>query len=107
MKVPLDECVPAKFGQHLTGHDCVTVSVAGLAGTKNGELLSMAEQLGYELFITIDQGIAYQQNLSNRKLAVLVLQPKTSRLTDLIPLAPGCLVHMQSIAPGKLEIIRS
>lgn len=54
MKVLLDECVPMKFSNYLTGHDCMTVPAAGLAGTKNGELLSMAEQLGFGLFVTID-----------------------------------------------------
>jgi hypothetical protein len=70
-------------------------------------LLSAVEQLGFELFITIDPGLAYQQNLSNRKIAVLVLQPRTSRLVDLLPLAPECLAQMQSIAPGELRIIGS
>jgi len=53
MKVLLDECVPAKFANSLGGHDCITVPLAGLAGTKNGELLSTAEELGFELFVTI------------------------------------------------------
>ncbi len=74
MKVLLDECVPKKFTQSLVGHDCTTAPRAGLAGTTNGDLLSAAERLGFELFVTIDQGLAYQQNLSNRKIAVLVLQ---------------------------------
>ena len=107
MKVLLDECVPAKFGKYLTGHDCVTVPEAGLAGTKNGELLSMAEQLGFELFITIDQGFVYQQDLSNRTIAILLLRPKTSRLVDLLPLVSSCLAQMQSIARGELRIITS
>jgi hypothetical protein len=81
------------------------VPSARLAGTTNGELLAAAERLGFELFITIDQGIVYQQNLASRKIAILVLQPKTSRLADLLPLAPGCLTQMQSIAPGELRII--
>jgi len=78
MRVLLDECVPKRFCQRLVGHDCVTVPEAGFAGTKNGELLSAAEHLGFELFITIDQSIVYQQNLSGRKIAILVLRPKTS-----------------------------
>ena len=107
MRVLLDECLPKKFSQSLLGHDCVTVPSAGLAGTQNGELLSTAERSGFELFITIDHGIAFQQNLSDRKIAILVLQPKTSRLVDLLPLVPECLSQMQSIARGELRIIRS
>jgi hypothetical protein len=107
MKILLDECVPAKFANFLAGHDCTTVPMAGLAGKRNGELLSIAEGLGFRLFVTIDQGIAYQQNLSNRTIAVLVVQPKTSRLEDLLPMVPKCLAELQSIAPGELRIIRS
>lgn len=107
MRVLLDECVPARFGQSLVGHDCVTVPSVLLAGTKNGELLATAERLGFELFITIDQGILYQQNLSGRKIAVFVLQPRTSRLVDLLPLTTECLAQMRTIAPGNLRIISS
>ena len=107
MRVLLDECVPRRFGQSLAGHDCVTVPSAQLTGTKNGELLAAAERLSFDLFITIDQGIVYQQNLACRKIAILVLRPKTSRLVDLLPLAPECLAQMQSVAPGELRIIGS
>ena len=71
------------------------------------ELLSAAEQLGFEVFITIDQGLVYQQNLSGRTIAILVLQPKTSRLVDLLPLAPQCLAQMKSIGAGELRTINS
>jgi len=107
MRVLLDECVPAKFGAYLVGHDCITVPIAGLGGTKNGDLLSMAEQLGVELFLTIDQGIAYQQNLSGRTIAIILLRPRTSRLTDLLPLVPECLAQMEIIVPGELRTIGS
>jgi hypothetical protein len=52
MRVLLDECVPRKLKNHLLGHECVTVPDAGLAGKKNGELLSLAVQAGFEVFLT-------------------------------------------------------
>lgn len=107
MRVLLDDCVPARFSQSLVGHDCVTVASARLAEMKNGELLAAAERLGFELFITIDQGIVYQVNLSGRNIAILVLRPKTSRLFDLLPLASECLAQMRTITPGDLRIISS
>jgi hypothetical protein len=105
MRVLLDECVPAGFGSYLVGHECVTVPSAGLAGTKNGELLVLAEQQGFEVFLTIDQGIAYQQNLFGRDIAVLVVRPRSSRLADLIPLASGCLIQMQCLVRGELKTV--
>jgi len=105
MRVLLDECVPARLGRYLAGHDRVTVPAAGLAGTKNGEPVSNAEQLGFQLLITLDRAIVYEQNLSARVLAILVLRPKSSRLTDLLPLVPQCLARMQSISPGELYFV--
>jgi hypothetical protein len=56
MKILIDECVPRKFKANLLGHDCLTVPEAGLAGTENGQLLSLAEQRGFEVFLTLDKG---------------------------------------------------
>jgi len=105
MKVLLDECVPANFAKHLVGHDCITAPSAGFAGMKNEDLLAMAERLGFEVFITIDQGIAHQQNLSGRSVAILVLQPRSSRLSDLAPLVHRCLQQLQSISRGELRFV--
>lgn len=57
----------------IEGHMVVTVAFQGWSGLKNGALLTVAEQAGYELFITADQEITYQQNLTGRKMALPVL----------------------------------
>jgi hypothetical protein len=54
MKILLDECLPRKLLNALPDHDCQTVPQAGLAGQKNGRLLSLAENAGFNLFVTID-----------------------------------------------------
>jgi len=69
-KLLLDECIPRKFKNHLSGHECLTVPEAGWAGKKNGELLSLAENAIFEVFISLDQGIEYQQNLTGRNISV-------------------------------------
>jgi hypothetical protein len=63
MKLLLDECLPRKFKNHLPGHECYTVPEIGWAGKKNGELLLLAEKSGFEIFLTLDQGMEYEQNL--------------------------------------------
>jgi hypothetical protein len=73
MKIILDESVPQKLRLLIEGHTVVTVAFHGWSGLKNGALLTTAEEAGYELFITADQEIRYQQNLTGRKMAVLVL----------------------------------
>src|ERR1017187_2166441 len=88
MKLLLDECVPRKLKNHLPGAECQTVPEAGLAGKKNGELLSRAEESGFQVFLTVDRGIEYEQNLQHRKIAVVVIQAKSSRLDDLLRHTP-------------------
>lgn len=102
MKILLDECLPRKLKSKFSDHECLTVPEAGLGGKKNGELLAIAERDGFEVFITMDKGIEYEQNLSKSDLAVLVLRAKSNRLSELVQLVPDCLKALQSIKPGQL-----
>ena len=74
MKIILDESVPQKLRLLIEGgHTVVTAWFQGWSGLKNGALLTAAEEAGFDLFITADQELTYQQNLTGRKMAVLVL----------------------------------
>ena len=74
MKIILDESVPQKLRLLIEGgHTVVTTWYQGWSGLKNGALLTAAEGAGFELFITADQELSYQQNFTGRKMAVLVL----------------------------------
>jgi predicted nuclease of predicted toxin-antitoxin system len=79
MKVLLDECVPAPLARLLTGHDCTTVQLAGWTGIKNGQLLQHAEQAKFDVFITADKNLRYQQQLTGRALAILELSTNDLR----------------------------
>jgi hypothetical protein len=61
MKILIDECIPRKFKNGLAEHECKTVPEAGLSGKKNGELLSLAEEQGFHVFVTMDKGIEFEQ----------------------------------------------
>lgn len=91
-----------RFRNALRGHDCQTARYAGLAGLENGELLTAAETAGFDVFLTVDQEIEYQQNLITRKLAIIILRAKSNRLKDLLPLASICLASIKSLEPGKV-----
>ena len=78
MKILLDECVPWPLRDLLAKHDCVNVQKRGWTGIKNGELLRLAAG-EFDLFITSDQGIRYQQNLVNPGIAVLQLSTNDLR----------------------------
>jgi predicted nuclease of predicted toxin-antitoxin system len=104
MRVLIDECIDERFRNSFPGHDCQTARYAGLAGLKNGDLLTAAETAGFEIFITVDQGIAYQQNLTGRNISVIILRAKSNRLADLQGLLPASLACIESIRPG--EVVR-
>jgi hypothetical protein len=82
MKVLLDECVPRKFKNHFPNHECQTVPEAGFAGEKNGQLLSLAERAGFQVFLSLDRGIEYEQNLKKHAIAIILVHAQSSRLAD-------------------------
>lgn len=102
MRILIDECIDERFRNSLPGHDCQTVRYAGLAGLTNGELLAAAETAKFDVFLTVDQGIEYQQNLSGRNIAIIIFRTKSNRLKDLLPHVPVCLAHIESIQPGQI-----
>jgi hypothetical protein len=105
MRVLLDECIPRKFKDCFTEHQCLTVPEAGLAGKKNGELLSLAESRGFEVFLPLDKGIPYQQNLAHFSIAIVILRARSNRMIDLLPHADSCLAEIRSIQPGQIIVI--
>jgi hypothetical protein len=73
MRILFDQGTPVPLRQHLTRHVVDTAFERGWSTLSNGELLDVAEQEGYELLITTDQQLRYQQHLADRRLAILVL----------------------------------
>jgi hypothetical protein len=102
MKLLLDECLPRKLKDHLPGHECHTVPEAGWAGKKNGELLSLAEKSGFDVFLTLDQGMEYEQNLKGRAITLVLVSAKSSRLSDLLPRIPDILAAIRAVRGGQL-----
>ena len=78
MRILLDECVPWPMHRLLTHHSCTTAQAKGWGGIKNGDLLQRAEA-EFDLFITSDQNIRYQQNLEARRIAILELSTNDIR----------------------------
>jgi hypothetical protein len=74
----------------------------GWAGRKNGELLALAEKAGFQVFLTLDRGVEYQQNLKSLAIAVLLIRTKSSRLADLLVYVPEILKVLESLQPGQL-----
>lgn len=73
MKILLDECVPIQIRNALAGHEVTTAQKMGWGGISNGDLLDKAGQAGFDVFIVADKNLRYQQNLSERRIAILEL----------------------------------
>jgi hypothetical protein len=104
VRILLDECVDQRFRRELPGHEVSTVQESGWAGKKNGELLLLAAQT-FEVFITVDRNLYFQQNVTRSNLAVLILSLHTNRLADLKPLAPKVLAQLPLAKRGEIYII--
>lgn len=102
MRVLLDECLPKKLKYDLVSHQCPCAPEVGWAGVKNRELLTLAEASGFQVFLTIDQGIESQQNLTARRISVVLINSKSNRLSDLQCLVPEILRMVTSLKPGQL-----
>jgi len=105
MKILLDECLPRDFRHCFPGHDAHSAEWAGLKSKKNGELLRDAELAGYEVLITVDQGIPHQQNLTGRKLSIILIRSRTNQLEDLRPFADAILSALDTLIPGRIVTI--
>ena len=107
MGILVDECIDERFRNSLPEHDCQTARYAGLAGLKNGDLLTAAETAKFDVLLTMDQGIEYQQNLTGRSIAIIIFRTKSNGLKDLLPHVPACLGYIESIQPGQIVRIES
>jgi hypothetical protein len=104
MKILLDECVPWPMHRFLAGHECRTAQQQGWGGIKNGRLLQLAEG-EFDLFITSDQNVRYQQNLAGRQIAILELSTnKLHRIETAADLIQATIAAIKTGEFRQLEI---
>jgi len=105
MTVLLDECLPRRLLRDLEGFSVTTVPRQGWAGRTDSELLKIADA-EFDLFITLDSNLIFQQNLKTTSLIIIVLHAANSRYETLQPLLPALVKAMQSNAePGTVITI--
>jgi len=104
MRILLDECLPKKLKKDFKNFEVKTVSEMGWAGKTNGELLPLAEN-NFDIFITADQNLQYQQNLKGRCITIFVLKAPDSRYETLRVLTPNILKKIcRELKKGIIEI---
>ena len=104
MRVLLDECLPRRLKGELAGHDAKTVPECGWAGVKNGQLLGRAVGQ-FDVFLTVDRNVAFQQNLAAYAIAVVAMHSVSNDLDDLRPLLPDLLAVLPTVKPGTITIV--
>jgi predicted nuclease of predicted toxin-antitoxin system len=104
MKILLDECVDWRLSRDIVGHDVKTVYQMGWQTIKNGELMRLASE-NFDVFVTVDRNLSFQQNLSAYTFSVIVLAAKTNRLADLRPLVPKLLEVIPTAGIGEATLI--
>ena len=102
LRILIDEQLPRQLAPYLVGYDARTVQQESWAGLKNGELLTKAADAEFTVFLTGDQNLEFQQNISKSRLVVVVLCAASNALEDLLPLVPTALTAIATVRPGQL-----
>ena len=89
MKILLDECVTKKLKSHLNEFDVFTVVEMGWSGTKNGKLMTLCVKNNFDILLTIDKNLMFQQNLDKFPITIVVFNCKTSKIDDIIDFLPS------------------
>ena len=104
MKVFIDECVDWRLSRDIVGREVKTARQMGWSTIKNGELLVLAAR-EFDVFVTVDRNLSFQQNLPAFAIAVIVLRASSNRLADLKPLVAERLACIPSAKKGAVEYI--
>jgi predicted nuclease of predicted toxin-antitoxin system len=104
VKILLDECIDRRLAREFVGYEMKTVPQMGWAGIKDGQLLVLAEA-EFDVFITVDRNLSFQQNLLQFDIAVIVLQAPSNRLADLKPLAPEVVAILATVVKGQATVV--
>jgi predicted nuclease of predicted toxin-antitoxin system len=101
LKIFLDHCVPKRLLRLLAEHAVKTAYQMGWAAKKNGELLKLVAS-EFEVFLTVDQNLRYQQNLASSSLKFIVLVAANNQYDTLAPLIPQVNMALTKLAPGDV-----
>ncbi len=105
MKILLDECVTKKLKPYLAGHEVLTVTQKGWNGLKNGKLLERAVSDNFDLLLTIDKNILYQQKVEEYNIIVAVIDTPSSSIKTISGFIPRFNELLPSFEKRNLYII--
>lgn len=104
MRVLVDECLNWRLSRSLPGHYVKSVAQRGWSGIKNGQLLALAQQ-EFDVFITGDRNLSFQQNIVSSKLVVIVLAADGTELYQTMPLMPKVSALLPTLQAGSVTVV--
>ena len=105
MKILLDECITKRLKPHLIEFEVFTVSEMKWNGIKNGKLMTLCVDNNFDLLLTIDKNLIFQQNLDKYKLTIAVLNSSTSKIEELLQFMPSFKAQVYKLEKHKAYII--
>jgi len=105
MKILLGECVTKHLKPYLIDYDVSTVNQEKWNGLKNGKLLTTAQEAGFQVLLSIDKNLQYQQNMEHYTISIVILNSRSSKIEDLKEFVPNLKFQLQDIEQGKIYII--
>lgn len=105
MKILLDECVTKRLKEHLKEYEVLTVRELNLSGIKNGKLMAFCVENNFDILLTIDKNLMFQQNLDQYPVTVVVLNCQTSKIEELVTFLPSFKSQLHKFQKQKAYII--
>ena len=105
MKILLDECVTKRLKPHLPGYEVFTVTEMRWNGIKNGKLLGLCVDQDFDLLLTIDKSLMFQQNLDKFKLTIVVLNSLTSKIEEILLFIPSFKARLDGFKKHKACLV--
>lgn len=103
MKVLLDNNITHHFARSISGHVVIHARAMQWETLSNGELIARAESDGFDVLITADRGMEYQQNITSRKISVILIKSKRITLAHLLVHLEAVQTLLDDIEPGQFR----
>lgn len=105
MKILLDECVTKRLKKHLEEFEVFTVRELGLSGIKNGKLMTYCIENSFDILLTLDKNLMFQQNLDKYLITIVVLNSLTSKIEELVTFLPSLKLQVDKLQKHQAYII--
>lgn len=106
MKILLDECIPVRLKNRLSDFKVFTVTEMGWTSLKNGKLMKVAIESGFDIMLTVDKNLQYQHNLKEYDISIVVFDVLFNRFQDFVPLIPKFIELQSKLAKKKVYVIK-